>query len=322
MGTHSPITAINSKVNTMNTINWFRNLIAYRLAADFALSPDNINAALEKKQFVAPGSHDLFSQGWVPPTSYAPDVFGFSSQGAVLVALRTDEKILPASVIRKEADERAKKIEAEEGRKIGRREMRELRDRVAEEMLPKAFIKTRIQRAIIDLRNGFVFVEAVSSSKAENLLSLLRETLGSLPTRLIDTKTSPQTAMTLWLEHSTPEGFALDADCELKFPGEGGAVAKFNRQALETDEVRNHLAAGKMVTKLGIVHQGRVALVLTDKLEFKRLAMLDILQEEIEQADSTDQAALFDSTLSLLIGELRSLVPAVIEALGGEVNDA
>lgn len=301
-------------------MNFFRNLIAFHLDSDLATKANDIGGKLEAKPFIAPGSQDLFSQGWVAPASHMPDLFACVSQGAVLVAIRTDEKILPAAVVRREADERIKKIEAEEGRKVGRREVREMRDRVDEEMLPKAFTKSSIQRAIIDLREGFVFVEASNSSKSENLLSLLRETLGSLPTRLIDTKTSPQSAMTLWLEYGTPECFALDAACELKFPGEGGAVAKFNRQALETDEVRNHLATGKLVTMLGLVWHDRLAFKLTDTFQIKSLEMLDVLQEEIEQADVADQAALFDSTLAIMIGELRELVPGLIAALGGEVE--
>lgn len=297
---------------------WFRNLQSYRLAADHGLLPDAIAEALAKKPFLPCGSHDLFSQGWVPPASHMPDLFAPTQQGVVLVCLKTEEKILPAMVVRQQADERIRKIEAEEGRKVGRRELREIRDRIAEELTPRAFVKSSHQRALLDLEHGWVWVEGGSGSKAENLLSLLRETLGNLPTRLVDTQTSPQAAMTLWLQEGAPSPFTLDADCELRFPGEGGAVARFSRQALETDEVRQHLAIGKVVCKLGLVWNERIAFQLTDKLETKRLAMLDVLQEEIEDADISDQAALFESSFALLIGELRNLFPDLLEALGGE----
>lgn len=298
---------------------WLKNIIAYRLDAA-ALSAAAINAALAAKPFIAPSANDLFSQGWVAPAIHASDLFTAESQGALLVTLRTDEKILPASVVRQQADERAKKIEAEENRRMGRRELRELRERMADELLPRALVKTRIQRAIIDLREGFVYVEGSGASKSENLLSLLRETLGSLPTRLIDTKVSPQTAMTMWLSDGAPRGFALDADCELRFPGDNGAIAKLGRQQLESDEVRNHLAAGKLATQLGLVWNDRLAFVLTEKLTIKRLTMLDVVQEELEAMDATDQAALFESSLALLLGELRQFLPFLFEALGGEVH--
>ena len=99
---------------------WFRNLQSYRLAADHGLSPDTIATALEKKPFLPCGSQDLFSQGWVPPASHMPDLYAVSSQGAVLVCLKTEEKLLPAAVVRQQADERIARIEAEEGRKLNR----------------------------------------------------------------------------------------------------------------------------------------------------------------------------------------------------------
>ncbi len=300
---------------------WFRNLLPYRLSADHGLTPQIISEALEKKPFVACGSSDPLSQGWVPPAAHMPDLFAPSLQNAVLVALKTEEKLLPPAVIRQQADQRIQKIQAEENRKVGRREIREICERVAEELLPRAFVKSRIERAIVDLENGWVWVEGSTAARAENLLSLLREAVGSLPTRLIDTRSSPQVAMTLWLQEGAPEPFTLDADCELRFPGEGGAVARFTRQPLETDEVRQNLLAGKLVSRLGLAWQDRLAFQLTEKLEIKRLTMLDLLEEELESADSPDAAALFDSSLALLIGELRSLLPQLIEALGGENSE-
>lgn len=299
---------------------WLRNFIAYRLAADFAMSADEINQALAKRQFVAPGSQDLYSQGFVAPASHMPDLYAVPQSGCVLVAMRTDEKIIPAAVIRREADERIKKIEEEEGRKVGRREAKEMREAIAIELLPRALVKSSIQRAIIDTANGFVFVESGSAAKAENLLSVLRESLGNLPTSLIQTKTTPQTAMTTWLESGSPAPFSLDSDCELKFPGDGGAIARFKNQNLEGDEIRQNLESGKLATRLGLTWDDRISFQLTDKLEFKRVAMLDVLQEAIKDADAHDQAALFDSSLALTVSELRGLMLDVICALGGELS--
>lgn len=296
---------------------WLKNIIAYRLDAT-ELTAEAIHAALAAKPFMAPSASDWYSQGWIPPASHQPDVFAIEAQGALLVTLRADEKIIPPAVVRQQADERVKQIEADEGRKVGRKELRDIRDAVFAELLPRALVKSSTQRALIDLQKGFVFVEAGSESQAEALLSVLRNTLGSLPTRLLNTTISPQVALTTWLEHGAPEGFTLDCDAELKFPGDGGAVAKLNRQSLEADEVKKHLQAGKLVTKLGLSFHERVSFILTDRLHFKRLAMLDVLQEEIESAVAADQAALFDATLTLCVGELRGLVAGVLEVLGGE----
>lgn len=297
---------------------WFRNVQFFRLASDHELDIHKIEDALAKKPFMPCDSHALFSQGWIAPARHMPDLFAPNMQNAALIALKTDEKILPAAVVRQQAEERILRIEAEEGRKVGRREAKEIREQITDELTPKAFIKSNVQRAIIDLEHGWVWVEGSSASKAENLLSLLREAVGALPVRRIDTQTSPQSAMTEWLESGAPTYFELDSDCELRFPGDGGAIARFAHQALDAEEVRFNLANGKMVTRLGLIWKERMAFQLTEQLEIKRLTMLDVLEDELENTDVSDQAALFDASFALLTGELRHFLPMLLAALGGE----
>ncbi|KAF0815445.1 Recombination-associated protein RdgC [Andreprevotia sp. IGB-42] len=301
---------------------WFRNLQLYRLSPDHALKAETIAEALAKRPWLPCGTHDLFSQGWVPPARFAPDLMVFASQDAVLVTLKTEEKILPGPVIKEEVDERIARIEAEENRRVGRKEAKDIKERVTEELIPKAFSRSRSQRALIDLQAGLVLVESASSAKAEQLLSILRETLGSLPTRLINTQTTPQTAMTLWLENPAEGVFDLGQDAELREPGDGGAIARLTRQALDTPEVLHHLETGKLVAKLALSWEDKLAFQLTEKLEIKRLTMLDVLQDQLKDADGQDQQALFEGSFALTVGELRLFVPVLIEALGGEMPTA
>ncbi|GHD63600.1 recombination-associated protein RdgC [Jeongeupia chitinilytica] len=298
---------------------WFRNLQLYRLAPDHALALDSIGDSLAKRPWVPCGSNDQMSQGWIAPARHAPDLKAYGYDDAVLVTLKTEEKLLPASVVKEETEERIARIEAEENRKVGRKEAKELRERVAEELLPKAFSRSRSQRALIDLRLGLVLVESASATKAEQLLSTLRETLGSLPTRLVNTQVTPETAMTLWLESADADEFDLGQDTELRAPGDDGAITRLARQPLDTAEVKQHLENGLLASKLALAWDDKLAFQLTDKLEIKRLTMLDVLQDELKDMDAADQGAIFDSSLALTVGTLREFVPALIRALGDEL---
>lgn len=259
------------------------------------------------------------SQGWIAPAAHAPEQFAYPWQDAVLVMLKTEDKLLPGAVIKNAADARVAEIEARENRKVGKREAKEIRERIVDELIPRAFTRSRTQRALIDLQAGLVLVESASASKAEELLSLLRESLGSLPTRLLQTQTTPQTAMTLWLESGDAGEFDLGQDVELRVPGDDGAIARLVRQPLSGDEIQMHLSAGKLVTKIAVSWQDRVAFQLTEKLELKRVAMMDTLEEEMKDSDAADKEALFNAGLTLLLGELRQLVPTLITALGDEI---
>ena len=57
--------------------------------------------------------------------------------------------------------------------------------------------------------------------------------------------------------------------------------------------------------------------MLTEKLEIKRVAFLDILKEEAEKnaENATEQ---FDADFALMTGELARFLSALIIALGGE----
>lgn len=299
---------------------WLKNLHLYRLSPNHGLSIEQLQTQLSAKPFQPCGSQDLSNQGWVPPASHTPDLYTVAHDGVVLVALKTEEKLLPASVVRQQVEDRVQEIEAAEHRKVGRKEMRDLRDDVTMQLLPRAFVRQRVLRAMIDLNLNLVWVESASEGKAEDFLSHLRETLGNLPAHLLQTAVTPQTAMTTWLEQGAPEGFTLDADCELRSPGDESAVIRISRHNLDCDEVRQHLDNGKVVTRLGLSWNDHLSFLLTEKLEIKRLAMLDVLEDNLEEAGAEDQAALFDASFILLCGELRHLTTDLLQACGGELN--
>jgi recombination associated protein RdgC len=64
----------------------------------------------------------------------------------------------------------------------------------------------------------------------------------------------------------------------------------------------------------------RVSFILTEKMEIKRVAFLDVIKEEAEkQADAADMQ--MEADFALMSGELSRLIPALIEVLGGEQPD-
>ncbi|MGB9195277.1 MAG: recombination-associated protein RdgC, partial [Azonexus sp.] len=60
--------------------------------------------------------------------------------------------------------------------------------------------------------------------------------------------------------------------------------------------------------------------ILTEKLEIKRLAFLDLLKEAAEKsAEHADEQ--FDADFALMTGELSRFLPQLVSALGGEVAE-
>jgi recombination associated protein RdgC len=127
--------------------------------------------------------------------------------------------------------------------------------------------------------------------------------------------------MSEWLStHEAPAGFSVDRECELKAPDESRAVVRYTRHALDTDEVSQHIAMGKVPTRLALTWNDRVSFVLTEALQLKKLALLDVVLEDKPAAAGDGKDDGFDTDVALVTGELRQMLPALMDALGGETE--
>jgi hypothetical protein len=73
--------------------------------------------------------------------------------------------------------------------------------------------------------------------------------------------------MAAWLmDGVTPEGFQIEREAELKGSDEQKPVVRYGRHPLDIDEVRAHLVAGKMPTRLALSWRDRVAFSLAGAL--------------------------------------------------------
>ncbi|TVO58967.1 recombination-associated protein RdgC [Denitromonas halophila] len=296
---------------------WFRNLQLYRLPVRWDMRIDQLEDQLARRAFTPCGSQDPESRGWLPPVANGPLVHAVGGQW--LIALGIEHRLLPSSVVKQEAEERAARIELEQGFKPGRKQMKDLRDEVTQEFMPRAFTRRNKVYAWIDPQDGWLAVDVASVTRAEDILEALRQSLEAFPLTLVRTELSPVAAMSDWLAGGdVPGNFTIDMDCELKSVTEDKAAVRYVRHSLDGDEIKTHLQEGKLPTKLALTWNDRVSFLLTEKGEIKRLQFLDVVQEEAS-AGSEDAAELFDAYFALMTGELRQLIPAVIGILGGEL---
>ncbi len=296
---------------------WFRNLQIFRLADAWQYSSEDLATALNRGLFVGCGATDQMARGWVPPRGVEGELV-FTQQKQQLIALGVEQKLLPAAVVRQYAQDKLIDIEAAQGYKPGRKQVREVIEQMTLELLPRAFAKRGLTYLWIDPVNRWLVVDAASSQRADDAIEQLKLSLGDLPLSLLKTKLAPATAMTQWLAAgAAPDSFTIDRDCELRAVAEERAAVRYVRHNLDSDDVRNHIVAGKTVTRMSLTWQDRVSFILTEQLQIKRLTFLDILKEDAErQAENADD--LFAANFSLMCGNLEQLLAHLTEALGGE----
>jgi recombination associated protein RdgC len=299
----------------------FKNVMVYRIGEGFAPTLAEVQAALEPAQFVECGASQEKSVGWIPPRGEAYGPLIESVGGQWIVKLMIESKAVPGNVVRRKADERIAEIEAATGRKPGKKEKRDIMDDALMSLLPQAFARQSTVVVWMDLENRRLVLNAGSQGKADEVVSALMNVLGGLSVSLIQTVTSPQAAMTQWLlaptEDEWPADLTVERETVLKSTGEDAASVRFTRHHLANDDVRKHVMEGKLPTQLALSWDGRVAFVLTDTLQLKKVQFLDGVMDESGTDKNEDR---FDGDVALSTGLLGRLLDSLIEALGGEME--
>ncbi len=184
---------------------WFRNLLVYRLTQDLQIDADALEKALASKPARSCASQELTTYGFSAPFGKGPDApLVHASEGFFLISARKEERILPGSVVRDALKEKVDEIEAAQMRKVYKKERDQLKDEIVQTLLPRAFIRRSVTFAAIAPSLGLILVDTSSAKKAEDLLSTLREALGSLPVRPLTVKTAPTATLTEWVKPRKP----------------------------------------------------------------------------------------------------------------------
>jgi recombination associated protein RdgC len=298
-----------------------KNLVLYRLGPRWNAKPEALEKKLAKRALQPCGSFEMESRGWLPPRGdlvEGDEPLVYTLNHHWLLTLGVERKLLPTSVVRQFARERAAQVAAQQAWPVGRKQMRDITDQVTTELMPKALARRSSTRAWIDSRGHWLAVDAAADKGAEEFLDALRHADDDLPCKRLDTKRSPGTAMTQWLaKGEAPGAFTIDQDLELIAPDVGKATVRYTRHALDGKDIRDHVSAGKTVTRMGLTWKDRISFVLTDKLFVKRIHFLDIVNEDATP-EPVEEEEKFDIDFALMTGELSLMLTDLVKALGGE----
>ncbi len=293
---------------------FFSNLQVYRLPAPWAYTPEQLEAALAPHSFVPASSNELLRQGWDSPRQNGQLVHTVNKQ--MLIVLGTEKKLLPGSVINQVAQAKAAELEEAQGFPPGKKAMKELKEQVADELLPRAFAVRSNTWCWIDPVNGWLVIDSVSTGKADDVIKMLLKAVDKMPLESLRVHRSPVATMTAWLHtDEAPLGFTVDKDAELRATGESKAAVRYVKHTLEVADVQRHIAAGKQCTRLALTWYDKISFVLTESLTIKGVKPLDILRQN--ETPSSNNEERFDNDFVLMTGELNRLLCDLVDELGG-----
>ena len=298
----------------------FKNVMVFRMVSGWSATQAQLEEALDGARFVECGASQEKSVGWVEPRGQAHGALVEIVGGQWVLKLMVEIKTVPGSVVKRKVQDQLAHIEATTGRKPGKKEKREISEDARVALLPMAFSKQSSVTVWIDPKSGFLVLDSGSQSKADEVMTALVKAVDGLAVQLVNTQTSPAAAMSIWLStHEAPQGFSVDRECELKAADESKAVVRYTRHALDTDEVSQHIAQGKVPTRVAMTWNDRVSFVLTEALQLKKVAILDVVLEGAPASPGDRKDDNFDADVAIATGELSQLIPDLLEALGGEM---
>ena len=295
---------------------WFKNLKVFRLTEHWSKHIENLDAALKADAFAPTEDLTAMATGWVTPRD-DDDRFALEVQGQYLLAFRIEKKLLPATVVNQTVKARALVLEAEQGYAPGRKQLRDLKESVTDELLPRAFSIARDIHLWIDPANQWLVIDAAAAAQSDEILSALGRSLNPYPVQPLKLEHSPTALMTEWLlSGESPAGFTVDDDSQWQATGEQAASIRYVHHDLPGETIQSHVQDGYQCTRLALTWQDRISFILTDTGDLKRITPLEVLQERSSDAIIQTPAEKFESDFILMTAELAKLFDELMPVLG------
>ena len=293
----------------------FKNAHIYRLTQSLDITGEQLDDFLGERAFTPCSGIRPSSFGWIPPIAQGDFVHEVS--GCFLLCAKREDKVVPTSALADILNDKIERLESMESRPIRAKEKQRLKEDALAELLPRALPKSKQIFGYISTTDDLLVVDTASSPEAEMFLNCLRETLGSLKVVPPQVKSKPTDSYTHWLRSGKlPDNFSLGDQCDLIDPENSSAVS-CRRQDLNTGEIRSHLDAGKICSKLSVIWHGDLKVSIDKDLVLRQIKVLssdDSVEEDIDPIAQLD-AAFVNMTL-----ELSRFLPELFSALGGETR--
>jgi len=299
---------------------WFKNLRLYKVSEAISSDQQQLEQQLAEFKFSPCTSQEAVRMGFTSPLHPSLQSYCHLNTDLMLFAVKKQEKVLPGAVVQEELEPKIAAAEQEKGRPLSRKEKQGLKEELVQSLLPRAFSRSSVTRALYDRKHQWLLVDTSSSSKAEEVLSLLRKAFGSLPALpLLDNHKLNQ-QLHFWLQgKELPAGFELGNEAELKAPDEEGAKVRFSNHLLSAAEVQSHLE-DKLVTKLELNRAEHLSLLVCEDSSIKRLKFHEDISQKNDEMGWDDVVARLDADLILMQQLVREALLPLLKNL--EQGDA
>lgn len=291
---------------------WFKQIQIFQLTDALRYSPDELIEKLQPLAFTSclPSFHS--SMGWASPfdDDNGPLVHGVN--GYMMICLQIEEKILPATVIRQELNEKIKQIEMDQDRKVRQREKLSLKDEVVLTLLPRAFTKITRIHAYIDTKNQWLVLNTANAAKTEQFISLFKKSISENVHSFALKKLAP--IFTHWLKTKDyPHTFSIEKSCVLQDPDQQSRIIRCQHQDLFANGIQAFLKEGCDAKQLALAWHDQVKFVLADDFTLRSVQYEDDVLSQADAMDIETKNQQFDADFVIMTETLSKMLTDLLD---------
>ncbi len=292
----------------------FRNVRYYRLDGSWPENEEALSKSLEKAGFEPCGPLTERSSGWVAVDPDNSDLLARRLNGADLLMLRSQSRVLPPSVINEELEARIEEFRQRMQEAPSPREKRRLKAETRDELMPKAMLKSDRIWAYVDLKENVLGIDALQDSAAERVIRRLQAAIDGLNIRPLQFMKPVDELLSGIFFDDAPNQFSVGRECRMQDLADAGSVVRWTDFDLSDQTIRNHVANGMRLTHLAIVYDNVMSCVLSESGVISKLRFIGM---DDDAEDHGDPLARQDAEFVLVTGTLRKLLGDLKNTLGG-----
>lgn len=296
---------------------WFKQVQLFQLADSIRYSPDEFAEKLAPFAFTSCLPSFASSAGWTSPFDDDGAPLVHALNGYILFCLQIEDKILPATVIRQELNEKIKEIETASDRKVRQKEKLSLKDEVTMTLLPRAFSKFTRLYAYIDTKTQRLVLNSTHAGKTEEFLALFKKSVTEAIQPIDVKKVSPE--LTHWLKNQNyPNIFSVENAGVLQDPEQQNRVIRCQNQDLFASSIQALIKDGCAVKQLAICWQDRVNFVLADDFSLRSIKYEDEILQQVKEMDVETKQQQFDADFFIMTEVLTALLNDLLHLFAKE----
>ncbi|MEM8815292.1 MAG: recombination-associated protein RdgC [Pseudomonadota bacterium] len=292
----------------------FRNVRFYRWQGPWPDAEDKLSENLAKAAFTPCGPLTERSSGWEPVAHDQSPLLARRVNGADLVKLRSQSRVLPHAAVNEELEHRVEAYRERMQELPSTREKRRLKNEARDELMPKALLKSDRIWGYADPGEQIVAIDTAQEANAERFLRRLTAAIDGLSVSPLQYREPVDPVLAKVFFGDAPKQFALGRECRMQDLSDSRSIARWTDFDLSDPSIRKHVSDGMRLTHLALEYDNVMSCVLDENGTVSKLKLLGMDEDSDE---SHDPLARLDAEFVLLTGTLRHFIKDLKKLLGG-----